>query len=116
MTKTVELQGYAGRDDHLLHFDGARMQPVIDAVWETIRAEAIKQNPDITDGETRLICGGCMGAFMHCMFEEILKRAEATPELSVRFFAREERYAITRQIVLDPRSDPIDKILAVLAR
>lgn len=92
MTKSVELLGsrYSDDDDTLLHFDGDRLQPVVDAVWKTIREEAVRQNPGKDPDELmqRMLCGGCLATFMSALHEKILQEGDASKSDRVRYHAR----------------------------
>lgn len=86
---TVDLTGYTD-DEHLLHFDGERMDPVVERVWQTLRLAAIEVNPDLDPGEAaqRLLCGGCLQTFMGLLHERILDEAKAEEHEAYRWFKR----------------------------
>jgi len=58
MNRNIELFG-GPADDHLVHFDQDRMDPMVDAVLDSIHATARALNPDDPDAAEKALCGGC---------------------------------------------------------
>ena len=108
---TVDLSGNDAddREDRLLHFDRSRMQPVVDAVWAALRAEAVRQNPNINpqDAAARMLCGGCMITFMRVLNERVLYEAHASPR---------DRERWNRRVAEVIEGDPIESLIMSLIR
>lgn len=114
MAKSVDLMGYAN-DADLLHFDRERMQPVVKAAWDAMKAEAIKQNPDDPDAATKLLCGGCLSTFLQSFIEKVVEESAATPKEEAMFYTRQAEWADHMAIVSTiPRNDPITRLLVQL--
>jgi hypothetical protein len=71
------------KDSDVLHFDMARMKPVVDAAFAAIRAEAIAQNPDIANAAELPLCGGCSVTLIGALVERF-KREDKDADIDTK--------------------------------